>query len=72
MNLFTKHPNSIGETYLEHFFFALLAGIKLISGGVACIIHAVFPFLFKTTGSHIAKQIVANINQRQQNTKNNQ
>lgn len=69
MKLFTKHPNSIGETYFEHFLFALFSGVSLVSGGVACIIHAVFPFLFENTGSLTAKKIIANVAKRQETQK---
>lgn len=72
MNLFTKHPNSIGETYFEHFFFASITGAKLTFGGIACIIHAIFPFLFQTTGSQMAKKMVEDINRRQLYNQKNQ
>jgi hypothetical protein len=51
-NPFTNHPNSIGETYFQHLFHALKFGFKMIAAGIACIIHAVFPFLFEKTGSN--------------------
>jgi hypothetical protein len=50
-NIFTEHPNSIGETYLQHFFFASKFGFGMVIGGTACLLHAIFPFVFKTTGS---------------------
>lgn len=46
MNPFTKHPNSINETYLQHFRFAFSTGCKLIVCGICGVIHAVFPFMF--------------------------
>lgn len=52
-NIFTKHPNSIGETYFQHLRFASQFGITLMVGGMACLIHALFPFLFEKTGSNI-------------------
>ncbi len=54
MNIFTKHPQSIGETYLQHLCFASLFGIKMVAGGLACMIHAIFPFVFQNTGSRMA------------------
>lgn len=51
-NIFTDHPNSIGETYWQHFFFAFKFGAQMVIGGSACIIHAVLPFAFKKTGSN--------------------
>lgn len=47
-NIFTEHPNSVGESYTEHMFFAILIGLKLILWGIAAIVHALFPFVLKT------------------------
>lgn len=52
LNLFKEHPRQVGETYFQHCRFALIFGFNMATGGIACIIHAFFPFLFKTTGSH--------------------
>jgi hypothetical protein len=49
MNPFTAHPASVGETYGEHGRFAFAFGARMLIGGVAAMIHAVFPFLFVTT-----------------------
>ncbi|TAK75380.1 MAG: hypothetical protein EPO11_05540 [Gammaproteobacteria bacterium] len=51
-NIFTDHPHRIGETYFQHFKFALIFSMNMIVGGIACLIHAIFPFLFPETGSH--------------------
>ena len=51
-NVFTDHPHSIGETYFEHFIYAFKFGAQMVIGGLACIIHAILPFLFKKTGSN--------------------
>jgi hypothetical protein len=51
MKPFTSHPASVGETYPEHFGVATRFGLRMIGGGVAAILHGVFPFLFTTTGS---------------------
>lgn len=47
---FREHPASVGETYVEHFGVASSFGFTLVKAGLACLIHAVFPFLFTTTG----------------------
>lgn len=52
-NIFTDHPHSIGETYLHHLKFASLFGMKMMAGGIACLLHAIFPFLFQKTGSNL-------------------
>ena len=59
MNPFTAHPHSVGETYLEHALFACRYGIKMALGGVAAVLHGVFPFLFQTTGSRITRELNA-------------
>ena len=51
--LFTKHPHSIGETYWHHMINALLFGSQMVIGGIACLIHAIFPFLFQETASNL-------------------
>lgn len=49
--LFTEHPTEVGETYWEHLHAAGTFGVKMIAGGAACVVHAVVPGLFVTTGS---------------------
>lgn len=49
--LFTEHPASVGETYGEHFVMASSFGLRMIAGGIACLIHGLLPFLFVKTGS---------------------
>jgi len=51
-NIFTKHPHSVNETYMQHLFFASGFGFRMMFGGLACLIHAVFPFLFIKTASN--------------------
>lgn len=50
-SLFTDHPASVGETYLQHMGVALGFGGRMILAGAACLIHAILPFLFTKTGS---------------------
>ena len=49
--LFTRHPDSVGESYLEHMATALSFGGRMLVGGLACLVHAFLPFLFTRTGS---------------------
>ena len=51
MGLFTDHPASVGESYGEHLAMASGVGLRLILGGLACLIHGLLPFLFVRTGS---------------------
>jgi Family of unknown function (DUF6356) len=48
---FSEHPASVGETYTEHMGHAACFGVRMIAAGVACLVHAVLPFLFVHTGS---------------------
>lgn len=52
-NIFTSHPHSIGESYFQHLKFASCFGFTMLSGGVACLVHAVLPCFFEKTGSNI-------------------
>ena len=45
-----EHPESLGKPYLEHLFQASYFGVRMLVAGLACLVHAVLPCLFKTTG----------------------
>ena len=66
--LFTEHPHSIGETYFEHLICAAGYGLRMIVAGIAAIIHSVFPFLFETTASDLAKEITGDVDSRNDET----
>lgn len=63
-NLFTEHPKSVSETYLQHFIFAFKTGLNLVKWGLAAIIHGIFPFLFTTYVSKNIKALYQEINKR--------
>ena len=46
---FSEHPASVGETYVQHMGVALTFGFTLLAAAFACLVHAVFPFLFTAT-----------------------
>ena len=54
---FTEHPNSVGETYLEHMGMAFRFGCRLLLSGIACLLHGIFPFLFIKTGSQTVGEL---------------
>jgi len=60
-NPFTDHPRAVGETYLEHSQVAGSVGFRMIGAGLACLVHAVLPFLFVTTGSRAILTLHAKI-----------
>lgn len=49
--LFLDHPQSVGESYLEHQRHAFGFGIALLGAALACLVHALIPGLFVRTGS---------------------
>jgi hypothetical protein len=55
---FTEHPASVGETYGEHFVFAVSLGSRMVLGGLACMLHGAVPELCKTTGSRTIRTLV--------------
>jgi hypothetical protein len=54
---FTEHPASVGETYGEHFRSACNYSASMIWGGLACLVHAIFPFVFVSTGSSTVRKL---------------
>ena len=58
--LFLDHPESVGESFTEHFGVASSFGLTMIAAGCASLVHAFVPALFKTTGS----RTVARLHQR--------
>jgi hypothetical protein len=56
-NPFTKHPQSVDETYFEHMWCACKFFVKLQLLSVAALVHSVFPFLFEFTASNGVKKL---------------
>jgi len=49
--LFLNHPQSVDEGYFEHLAVASWFALKMLFGGMACLVHALLPCLFVETGS---------------------
>ena len=62
--LFTDHPHSMDETYFQHLICAASYGLRMIFAGFAAIIHSIFPFLFETTASDLAREITGDVKTR--------
>jgi len=60
MRAFTEHPATVGESYGEHMSQAACFGTRMVFAGLACLVHAVLPFLFVRTGS----RTIAELNER--------
>ena len=48
---FTDHPSSVNETYFQHMGMAFGFGGRMLLGGLACLVHGLFPWLCTTRGS---------------------
>ena len=57
--LFTEHPQSVGETYAEHMVRASWFGGRMVVAGLACMVHALLPFVFVRTGSQAIEELNA-------------
>ena len=55
--LLNEHPASVGETYGEHCKHAAGFGFSMIFGGIACLLHAMFPWVFVCTGSKVITRL---------------
>jgi hypothetical protein len=51
--LFLSHPQTVDESYGEHFLFALGFATRLLDAGLAALVHAIIPCLFETTASRM-------------------
>ena len=54
---FQDHPNEVNESYGVHFVNALSFASRLFLAAAACLVHAVLPYLCKTTGSSEVKKL---------------
>ncbi|WP_150660191.1 DUF6356 family protein [Pandoraea sputorum] len=57
MKIFTQHPASVGENYLQHMGTSLSFALPLLGACLACLVHAVLPFMFEKTGSRIITRL---------------
>ena len=65
MNIFTKHPSEVGESYLEHGFQAMRYSFTFLLLFVISFIHAIFPFLFVKTASNCVGEMTKHMEQRE-------
>jgi hypothetical protein len=64
LELMTRHPRSIGETYGEHLGAAWSISATLLAASFACLIHGLLPFTFETTASRSIGRLHNRISQR--------
>ena len=63
-NPFTSHPREVGESYSEHLVHASGFGLRMIAGGLACLVHAVLPFVFENAGSNAVRRLHGRMTKR--------
>jgi hypothetical protein len=64
--LFTTHPQSVDETYLEHAAFAGRFSLALFGAAFAALVHAVLPFAFEKTASRTIARLYQKTHNRGQ------
>jgi hypothetical protein len=57
LDRFTAHPASVDETYVQHMAMAFGFGGRMLLGGLACLVHGVFPWLGLTRGSDTIRSL---------------
>ena len=57
MTRLNEHLEEVGETYSQHLFKAAGFALTMLAGGIACLVHALFPFLFERTGSDCIRRL---------------
>ena len=57
MYYLTDHLEDINESYFQHMRHAFRFSLQLATGTLACLVHAVFPFLCVKSGSEIIQKL---------------
>jgi hypothetical protein len=55
--LFTDHPATVNETYGQHFVSAVSFGLRMIWGGIICLVHALIPGVCCTRASEMIGEL---------------
>lgn len=62
--LFLDHPRHVGESYVGHLHTASSFGIRMIAGGIGCMIHGLLPAAFVKTGSNTVRKLYGEMQPR--------
>ncbi len=57
MKSFTRHLDNVGESYLQHGRHAVGFAAHMFVGSLACLAHAILPFLFEGTASDVIRRL---------------
>lgn len=55
--IFLEHPQSVRESYPQHFRAALSFAFLMLGCSVAALVHALLPCLFKNTASRTVARL---------------
>lgn len=61
---FTAHPDSVGESYWQHFGVAFGFAGALAAAALAALVHAVLPCAFERTASDAVARLHAQLQRR--------
>ena len=64
-NPIIRHLENVSESYGEHFAVASRFGLRMIAAGLACLVHAVMPFLFQRTASKAIRDLHGEMTERE-------
>ena len=64
-NIFTKHPNEVGETYFQHMWAASRYSATFLLLVFVSLVHAILPFTFTKTASCVIQEMSAHIKERE-------
>ena len=65
INIFTKHPKEVGETYFEHMYNALRYSVTFLLLFFVALIHSILPFLFTRTASCVIQEMAEHMEKRE-------
>ena len=65
INIFTKHPKEVGETYFEHMYNALRYSVTFLLLFFVALIHSILPFLFTKTASCVVQEMAKHMEERE-------
>ena len=51
-DLFIAHPKNMGQSYFQHMLMAMSFVVQLLFTALVLFVHALLPFLFKSTASN--------------------
>jgi len=70
MNIFNKHPATVGENWWQHFQFTISIAYTLLIASVFWLLHGLFPFIPIPLGFNLANLVTGlgqkNFNRNQQ------